>query len=158
MLIITEVVVVVVATVALLATVGEVWSSVCFNPQFAVFEIGEFSLLVVELNLTSLSNGQIRRDSNAFSPEQVPESSVSQDFHSVTPSVEFHNQRLWLVAALSVGADLMRSLYVRMVPGSRGAALIQYIHDHVGVRSVVTSCRFPYSKKFQIAPAGNHAY
>ena len=68
-LIITIVVVVMVATVALLATVGRVWSSVCFNPQFAVFEIGEFSLLVVELNLTSLSNGQIRRDSNAFSSE-----------------------------------------------------------------------------------------
>ena len=69
MLIITEVVVVVVATVALLATVGEVWSSVCFNPQFAVFEIGEFSLLMVELSLTSLLSGQIRRYSNAFSPE-----------------------------------------------------------------------------------------
>ena len=56
-LIITIVVVVMVATVALLATVGRVWSSVCFNPQFAVFEIGEFSLLVVELNVTSLSSG-----------------------------------------------------------------------------------------------------
>ena len=68
-LIITVVVVVMGATVALLATVGRVWSSVCFNPQFAVFEIGEFSLLVVDLNLTSLSSGQIRRDSNAFSSE-----------------------------------------------------------------------------------------
>ena len=68
-LIITVVVVVMVATVALLAMVGRVLSSVCFNPQFAVFEIGEFSLLVVELNLTSLSSGQIRHDSNAFSPE-----------------------------------------------------------------------------------------
>ena len=147
-----------VATVALLAAVGRVWSSVCFNPQFAVFEIGEFSLLVLELNLTSLSSSQVRRDSNAFSPEQIPENSVRQDFHSVTPSVEFHNQRPWLVDALSAGADPMCSLYVRVVPGSRGAALIQYIHDHVGVRSVVVSCRFPYSKKFQIAPAGNHVY
>ena len=68
-LIITVVVVVMVATVALLATVGRGWSSVCFNPQFAVFEIGEFSLLVVELNLTSLPSGQIRRDSNAVSSE-----------------------------------------------------------------------------------------
>ena len=67
--IITVVVVVMVATVALLATVGRGWSSVCCNLQFAVFEIGEFSFLVVELNLTSLSSGQIRRDSNAFSPE-----------------------------------------------------------------------------------------
>ena len=67
--IITVVMVVMVAAVALLATVGRVWSSVCFNPQFAVFEIGEFSLLVVELILTSLSSGQVRRDSNAFSPE-----------------------------------------------------------------------------------------
>ena len=68
-LIITVVAVVMVDTVVLLATAGRVWSSVCFNPQFAVFEIGEFSLLVVELNLTSLPSGQIRRDSNAFSPE-----------------------------------------------------------------------------------------
>ena len=68
-LIITALVVVMVATVALLATVLRVWSSVCFNPQFAVFEIGEFSLLVVQMNLTSLLSGQIRRDSNAFSPE-----------------------------------------------------------------------------------------
>ena len=123
--------------------VWRLWSSVCFNPQFAVFEIGEFSLLVVELNLTSLSNGQIRRDSNAFSPEKVPESSVSQDFHSVAPSVEFHNQRPWLITALSGGTDPMRSLYVGVVPGSRGAALIQHINDHVSVRSVVVSCQFP---------------
>ena len=68
-LVITVVVVVMVATVALLATVGRVWPSVRFNPQFAVFEMGAFSLLVVDLNLTSLSSGQIRRDSNAFFPE-----------------------------------------------------------------------------------------
>ena len=68
-LIITVVVVVMVATVALLAMVWRLWSSVCFNLQFAVFEIGEFSLLMVELSLTSLLSGQIRRYSNAFSPE-----------------------------------------------------------------------------------------
>ena len=61
--------VVMVATVALLAAVWRVWSSVCFNPQYAVFEIREFSFLVVELNLTSVSSGQIRRYANAFSPE-----------------------------------------------------------------------------------------
>ena len=44
-LIITVVVVVMVATVALLATVGRGWSSVCFNPQFAVFETGVFFLV-----------------------------------------------------------------------------------------------------------------
>ena len=68
-LVVTVVVAVMVATVALLAMVRRVWSSVCFYPQFADFEKGEFSLLVVELNLTSLSSGQIRRDSNAFSSD-----------------------------------------------------------------------------------------
>ena len=52
LLIITVVVVVMATTVVLLATVGRGWSSVFFNPQFAFFEIGEFSLVVVELNLT----------------------------------------------------------------------------------------------------------
>ena len=67
-LVISEVVVVVVATVFLLSTLGRVRSSV-FNPQFAILEIGEFALLVVELDLVPLSSGQIRRDSDPFLSE-----------------------------------------------------------------------------------------
>ena len=127
-----------------------------FNPQFAILEVGEFALLVVVLDLVPLSSGQIRRDSDRFLSEQIPEGSVGQDFHSVAPPVEFHGQGPWLVAALSAGTYPMRSLYIGVFPSSRGAALVQCINDLVDVGSVIVSCWFPYSKKFQIAPPGIH--
>ena len=75
-LVISEVVVVVVATVFLLTALGRVRLSVArrvrasvFNPQFAILEIGEFALLVVVLDLVPLSSGQIRRDSDPFLSE-----------------------------------------------------------------------------------------
>ena len=73
---ISEVVVVVVATMFLLTALGRVRLSVTrrvrasvFNPHFAILEIGEFALVVVVLDLVPLSSGQIRRDSDPFLSE-----------------------------------------------------------------------------------------
>ena len=76
--------------------------------------MGEFALLMVELDLAPLSSGQIRRASDPLSSEQIPESSVDQDFHSVAPPVEFHDQGPWLHGHCAVCARRCRASCPRM--------------------------------------------